>query len=79
LNNVVTEYCRGCYYLGRAYRAAADKDVSARVQWCDYRDLSGTARGCPAGDGCVCRDVSRSRRRGARFAVAHGALRTAAR
>ena len=40
---VVSEYCRGCTYLSKAWGHMS----------CGYLSATGERRGCPAGDGCI--------------------------
>lgn len=44
---MVNGYCRGCKYLGHITSGYC----------CEYLAVTGTARGCPAGKGCVRREM----------------------
>lgn len=42
MGSVVDSYCNGCQYLG----------TNSYGKWCRYNDVTGHARGCPAGAEC---------------------------
>lgn len=48
----VDAYCKGCIYLG----------TTSVGKCCDYNYLTGKARGCPGGEGCVRREFGTRRR-----------------
>ena len=39
----VDAYCKGCQYLG----------TNSFGKWCRFNDVTGSIRGCPAGQGCT--------------------------
>ena len=45
---VIDETCAGCMYLGYLYPSSA---AACRPNYCNYLDIVGHTRGCPAGKG----------------------------
>lgn len=50
----VDAYCKGCIYLG----------TTSVGKCCDYNYLTGKARGCPGGEGCVRRELGTRKKYG---------------